>query len=316
VRTTNRYADDVLRGWGARGYTWDASTEVQQQIGRGVSVTGGYYRNWLGNFTVIDNLAVDPADYSPYCITAPVDARLPGGGGYQVCGVYDVAPARFGLVNNFVTEASNYGKQRRASDFFSVSINTRLGSGVQFGGGVDTGRTVTDTCFVIDSQQELLNCRVVTPFKAQTQVKLHGSYPLPGDFVLSAIFQNVSGPSFDANYPATTAEIAPSLGRNLAACGTRAICTATAIVPLIAPQTQFEARRSELDLRLTKLVRMGPKLRLQANFDVYNALNASSMIRVNSTYGPQWRWPFITTRSVGAPILNPRLMQFSGRLTF
>ena len=35
--------------------------------------------------------------------TAPVDARLPGGGGNQICGLYDVTPTLFGQVNNVVT---------------------------------------------------------------------------------------------------------------------------------------------------------------------------------------------------------------------
>ena len=53
---------------------------------------------------------------------------------------------------------------------------------------------------------------------------------------------------------ATNREVAPSLGRNLAACGaaTIATCTATVTVPLVEPQTLFEKRYSQLDLRLTK----------------------------------------------------------------
>ncbi|MBI3265398.1 MAG: hypothetical protein HYZ58_19890, partial [Acidobacteria bacterium] len=167
-----RYADDVLRGFGNRNFSWDFGTEVQQELRPGVSVTGGYYRNWAGNFRVTDNLAVTPADYSPYCITAPVDARLPGGGGYQVCGLYDVVPAKFGRVSNLVRDASYYGKQTRVNDFFGVNFNARVGSGVQLGGGVDTGRSVDDRCFVVDSPQELLYCHVATPFHANTQVKL------------------------------------------------------------------------------------------------------------------------------------------------
>src|SRR4029077_5873933 len=127
-----RFADDVLRGGlnSARGYSWDISTEVQHELRPGVSVTGGYYRNWAGHFRVNDNLAVTPADYSPYCITAPVDARLPGGGGYQVCGLYDINPNKFGQVDNLATQASHFGKQTRVSNFFGASFNARLGGGM------------------------------------------------------------------------------------------------------------------------------------------------------------------------------------------
>lgn len=310
-----RYDDEVLRGYGIRDASWDLTTEIQHQLAPGVSLTGGYYRSWDRNFRVTDNLDIGPSDFSPFCITAPADRRLPGGGGYPVCGLYDVSLAKFGRVSNLVTQASNYGEQTRASDFFGVSFSTRVGSGVQFGGGVDTGRTVADSCFVVDSPQQLLNCHIVTPFLAQTQVKLYGSYPLPGAFTASGTFQSVAGPQYQANYQATNAEIAGSLGRNLSACGTRPVCTATALVPLITPQTEFEARRTQLDLRLSRQFRLGPRLRAQANFDVYNVFNASSILGLNNTYGSQWRVP-VTSIAVGPGVLNARLFQFSGRLSF
>ena len=110
LNVTTRYADDALRGFGARGYNWDFTTEVQHQLSPRVSLTGGYYRNWFGSFLVTDNILVTPADFSPFCITAPNDARLPGGGGYQVCDLYDVSPAKFGQVNSVVTQSDNFGK--------------------------------------------------------------------------------------------------------------------------------------------------------------------------------------------------------------
>ena len=115
-----------------------------------------------------------------------------------MCGLYDVAPAKFGQVNNVVTRASHFGAQSRTSDFAGVTVSGRLGADLQIGGGVDTGRTVTDKCFVVDSPQQLLNCRVATPFAAQTQVKLYGTYQLRGDFMVSATFQNVAGPEIQA----------------------------------------------------------------------------------------------------------------------
>ena len=306
--SATRSAADVLLGFGARGHNWDMSTEVQHQLTPQISLTAGYFRNWFGNFRVTDNLSVTPADYSPYCITAPVDTRLPGGGGYQVCGNYDVSLAQFGQVNNLVTQASNYGKQSQVNDFIAFGLNTRFRSGVRLGGGVDTGRTVTDRCFVIDSPQELQNCHVVVPFAGQTQIKLNGSYPLPYDFVVSGVFQNASGPAITASYAAPNAQIAPTLGRNLAACGTRTPCTATAAIPLIVPGTRFEGRTTRLDLRLTKIVKVGQKVRLQANVDMYNALNNSSVLQNNLNFGSQWLQPQI--------IVDPRLLQFGAQLSF
>jgi hypothetical protein len=269
-------------------------------------VTAGYYRNWYGNFSATDNLEVGPADYSPYCVTAPRDARLPGGGGYQVCGLYDVSPAKFGRVNNLITQASNFGKQTRSSDFLAFTFAARFPR-LQAGGGLDTGRTVTDECFVVDSPQQLLNCRDVNPFRGQTQIKMYATYQLPADIVVSANWQNVSGPPVEADFTVPNSVIAPALGRNLAACGTRVVCSATATVPLMAPFTQFEDRRNQVDLRLTKVVRFG-RLRLQGNFDVFNVFNNAAITVRNNAYGGAWGRP--------QAIVEPRLMQLGGQVTF
>jgi hypothetical protein len=332
-----RYDPAYLRGFGKREYLWDVTAEVQQQLGSRVSLTGSYYRNWSGNFTVTRNLAVTPADFSSYCVTAPVDLRLPNGGGYPICGLYDVSPAKFGQVQNLVTYASNYGNQERVSNFFNISLNTRLGSGIQLGGGVDTGRTVSDSCFVVDSLQQLTYtigtaaapttyCHIVTPFWAQTQIKAFGSYPLPGDFIVSGTFQNTSagplqnvvGPGIDAFYSASNAEIFPTLGRNLGACGASAVCNATATVPLIRPQTMFDGRKNQVDLRLTKVLKLGSRLRLRANADLYNALNASGTYVLNTTYSRtnnKWLQP-ISDANVGGAIMDGRFLQLSGTLSF
>jgi hypothetical protein len=308
VGITTTYADDVIRGFGHRPYNWELSTEIQHQLTPLVTVNGGYYRNWFGNQSVTDNTLVTADDFSPYCVTGPTDARLPGGGGYDVCGLYDVSLAKFGLVNNVVRRASAYGKQSQINQFLTFGINTRLASGVRFGGGIDTGRSVSDNCFVVDSPQQLLNCHTVTPFGAQTQLKFNGSYPLPAGFVVSGIFQNISGPLITAAYAASNTEIAPTLGRNLAACGTRTPCTATATVPLIAPGTMREPRVTRLDLRVTKYISLTQRLRVQGNIDVYNALNSSSILTIGTAYGSRWRQP--------TAIVDPRIVQFSASLSF
>jgi hypothetical protein len=338
---TTHWADDVLRGLGVRNSNWDFDAEVQRQLASGVSMTAGYYRNWYGNFTATDNLLRTPADFDSYCITAPLNANLPGGGGYQVCGLSDVSLAKFTQADNLVTQSSHYGTQQQVNNFFNVSISTHLRSGVQFGGGVDTGRTMTDNCFVVDApgiaaaaltsaqtattvsgistaspttpqKTTTINgkgiCHVVTPFRGQTQLKLNGAVPLPYDFVVSGIYQDISGPNIVAAYSASNQEIASSLGRNLAACGTRVPCTAAATVPLVAPGDLYDHRIRRLDVRFTKLIRLNQRLRMQGNLDIYNVFNGSGVVQVNNAYGPQWRQP--------TEVQDPRILQFSAQILF
>jgi len=305
-----QWSDDVLRGWGARDSNWDLSSEIQHQLLQGLSVTAGYYFNTGGYFRNsatlsknrdTDNTLVVPADFDPFCITAPTNAQLPNGGGYEVCGMYDVKQEKFGQRQDLVALAWNYGDPVYRNHFVNFTMDARLPGGARFGGGVDTGWSLRDTCYTVDSPQELLYCHVVTPFKANTQLKFNGSYPMKWGLVLAGTYQNLAGPTYDANYPATSAEVLPSLGRPLAG-GTRSVS-----VPLVAPNTLFESRTNRLDLRLSKVITFGAT-RLQLNLDAYNALNSSSILSVNSTYDARWRQP--------NSVIDPRLFQVSGQISF
>jgi hypothetical protein len=148
----------------------------------------------------------------------------------------------------------------------------------------------------------------VTPFAGQTQVKGYATLPLPWDFAVSAVFQNISGPTITASYAASNVDIAPVLGRNLAACGARVVCASTATVPLIVPQTLFDDRLSRMDVRVAKRIALTDKVRLQANFNIYNLFNGSASSTLNTTYGPQWLQPSL--------LQDGRMVQFSGMMTF
>ena len=56
---------------------------------------------------------MNPADYDPYCITAPSDPRLPGGGGQRICGLYDLNPSKVGLVDLLRANSGKFGSQYR-----------------------------------------------------------------------------------------------------------------------------------------------------------------------------------------------------------
>ena len=228
-----------------------------------------------------------------------------------------MTPSKFGRVLNVVQQASAFGKQYEHYNGIDVSLNMRYARGGLLTGGVSTGQTVTDNCAVVQPNPQIaLNvgggaasisstdfCHVVLPWSAQTQVKLAASYPLPWwDLQLSGTYQNLPGIPIFANRVYSNSEIAPSLGRDLAAG-----VAGTSTVALMVPNTEFEDRFSQLDLRLTKSIRFG-RARVQAMVDVYNLFNASAVLTENYTYGPSWLRP--------SAILGARLVKFGGQLDF
>jgi len=217
-----------------------------------------------------------------------------------------------------------------------LTANARLPKGVRVGGSVDAGRTISDNCFIVDSPMQLkynagynaiyfngnqavlgvgtvssLNptyCHEDLPLSGNLVIRANGTYPLPYGFAVSANFSNSPGVQDLAVWNAPNSEIAPTLGRNLSSCGTRTVCTATFTVPLVQPGTLYEARRTQLDLRFNKTVRLTRRAQLTGNLGIYNVLNANNVLSVNTTYGAQWLKP---TR-----VMDPRLFQVAARLDF
>jgi hypothetical protein len=297
-----RYDPGVLVGWGSRNYNWEVSAAVQRQIGSIVSATAAYYRRWYGNVTATDNVDVTPADFDPFCITLPNDSRLPGSGTKQ-CGYYNVSVAKFGQVHNYVTLRSedNFGLATEVYNGFDFTMDARLPRGSRLSGGMSLGRVATDTCGVVDSPQESLFCAVTPPF--QPNIKAQGVWATPWYGVqVAAAIQNVPGAPITANYTATNAEVAPSLGRNLSSGA-----NGTVVVPIIQPGTLFEKRQTQLDLRVTKRVSVR-KVRILGSLDAFNLLNLAGIDAVNTNYGPVWLRP---TRIQGS-----RYVKFSAQFDF
>src|SRR5262249_15151554 len=157
----------AVNGWGKRPFNWEFATDIQQQILPRVSVDVGYFRRWFGNFGVTDNLSLTPADFDPYCITAPGNApngvALPNNiSGSQICGLFNVNPAKASVAaSNFVTESSNYGNQIEHFNGVDFSANARLARGINVQGGVSTGRTSTNNCDIVKALPELISTATV-----------------------------------------------------------------------------------------------------------------------------------------------------------
>ena len=111
-----------------------------------------------------------------------------------------------------------------------------------------------------------------------------GRLPLPWDLQTSVIYQNIPGVPFTTTYVASNAEILPSLGRNLGSCRGAATCNGTVTIDLTPPNTLYEPRLQQLDVRLTRNFRLGGTRRLRGNFDVYNIFNASDVLNETNRY--------------------------------
>ncbi len=311
LSSNTHYDPAVLTGFGVRPASWQGSALLQHELRPGLGLLVGYYRTWFVNQRVTKNRAVTPDAYDPFCVTLPNDSRLPNAGS-ALCGFYDIQPAFFGLTDNFVTSASNYGNASEVYNGFDVNVNARFAGGALLSGGVATGRTVTNNCFVVNSPQELRYCEVATPW-SQFQSKVNLVYPLPfWDIRTSLVYQNMPGLAIAANgYVVPNAQIAGSLGRNLGSCRGQVPCTGNvSLSSLFEPNTQFEERLAQLDLRFSKIVRLG-KGRMTANFDIYNLTNSNTILSRNNTYSP-------TSSAWGTPasVLAARLFKFGAQFDF
>jgi hypothetical protein len=278
TRAGTTYDPDVLEGWNLRPSNWQFEAGVQREIMPRVSINASYWRSWMGNFFVTDNRATGPADYDPFSITAPVDSRLPGGGGYQIAGLYDLNPAKFSLPADVLfTSSSDYGDQREIWHGVDLTVNARL-AGAFLTGGTSTQRQSTNNCDVVakvDNPSPLF-CDVSGTFL--TSVKFLASYTVPRIALqLTANVQNLPGQEITANYVAAVAEVQPSLGRPLAG-GARNVT-----VPLIEPRSMYGDRMTRLDLRIGKILRVG-RMRATPSVDLYNMLNVSTVLGQSSSY--------------------------------
>jgi hypothetical protein len=290
---------NVLDGWNVREYSWDLSVGVQQELRPRVSLEVTYVRRSWSNQTVTDNRAYSAADYDRFSLTAPTDPRLPNGGGYRVEGIYELKADRpFGLQDNFLTHAKNYGDGYiETYNGVDVNLNARVRGGLQLQGGFNIGESARNECDVVKVVPESLTafgffrtpeqfCDIASGWK--TSVGGLASYVVPKwDVLLAATFQ--SRPFAGTNFPGIANQsllaqwlvfnnsIIPELGRPMSG-GAQ-----VANVNVVEPGTLYGDRINQVDLRVSKILRFG-NTRTNVGVDIFNLFNTSAAYQYLQTY--------------------------------
>lgn len=276
-----------------RGYNWEYNVAVQHQLMQRVSVTGGFYRRNFYNLDVTDNANVAVTDWTTFGITTPTDPRLPLSG--TPITMYTLNANKVGVATANLRTFSDINTS--VYNGFELSANMRRNKLLLFG-GVTTDRRATTTCDERDNPNTARFCDSTPPFR--TTFKMSGAYQLPFDFQLSGSFLATPGPSINAIYSVTAAIAGrPIIGST--AGGT------SINVNLAEPNTIFLDYKKQLDLRLARNFRFG-RTKLQGFADIFNVMNAGTVLRVNETYGAAWKTPLT--------IMDGRYVRFGMQMSF
>jgi hypothetical protein len=303
----------LLSGWGVRSGDWQWGASVQQEVLPRVAVEVGYQRRWLVNFLVTDNLARSAADHTSFGINVPSDARLPGGGGGVLEGLYNVtAAAAARLNNNFQTLSNDYGDYTTSTNSIYLNLTARPRSGLVLQGGFNMANSGTDYCAVRSAIPEWTVLGAQSPTNPWcdtssgwlTRVTGLGTYTIPKvDVLVAGTFRSDQGVSLAANWAAPNSA---TVGLNRPYAG---VAGTTVTVNLIEPGTLFGDRINQFDMRFAKILRFG-RTRANVGVDLYNVANVAPVLSYNQTFVANGAWLAPTS------VLQPRFVKFSAQIDF
>ena len=328
---------DFVNGWNTREYSWDFSVGLTQEVAPRVSVEVAYIRRSWGNLPATINRAWTPADFDPFVFNVPQDPKLPGGGGYALT-FYDVKPAKFQQIDNFLTFADNVGGAFNKFNGIDFTVNARLRD-VTIQGGTSSGNVVEDSCGVDSAHPEYYifgpwggtggfldtflggigqwpqsSCHRESGW--QTNVKALATYNVPKvDVLFSGTFRSLPYPGNE--FPSVQSQ---SIGGQAVALflGIPGVDSTNLGRPLssgipveflniVEPGAKYGDRLNAIDLRFGKNLRYG-NTRALVSLDVFNLLNSNTTERYQLTYGTTYFNPL--------SIMSARFFKISAQLDF
>ena len=323
TQTTAAIDPKILNGWGVRSNDWQIGASVQQQVLPRVSVEVGYFRRWLNNFTVTDNLALSRGrlhavqHHGAVGSAAAWRRRLRRSTGCTTsCRASSARPA--------TTSRSRTTSAISISSYNGVlfNVSARLGAGVQFQGGINTRqdrpgqlRRARAGAGVDDRRRREPGGEPRQPVLPQ---RSRASSPRPRRLAatpcrrstcsIAGTFRSDQGGVLAANWNAPVALVSAALGRPAAVVGT------TVPINLVAPGQVWGDRVNAFDLRFAKILRFG-RTRYNVGVDIINVTNSDAILTYNQNFNPA-----VTTGSQAwlAPqsVLTPRFFKIGAQIDF
>jgi hypothetical protein len=357
---------NLLAGWGKRRSEWQFGLGIQHELLPRLS--GEVTYNWRKYMNLTDQdtvgrgcdyfLGADPEqcfrdlqafkapNYDFFSVVAPVDPRLPNGGGYVINGIANQS------VQGQLPGLGNVTIIRKELEYTWNGVDTnfvyRGPGGLRVSGGSSTGRSQRDTCFTDGDTPTVkgregsmagaigpfgtqTGCRTNNPF--QTNVRANASYTIPWvDVLLGVVFQSRPGGAIQANWnvPFTGAIWEPGdaqrTGTQFFGGGTAP--TATQQINLLDVGDLYGERLSLWDVNFQKNIRFAGK-RINFGAQIYNIFNSDAATAYNQTFTatrlPNGTWqaddpatPAIETNGWGdiTQITNPRFARVSVAVHF
>jgi hypothetical protein len=321
------YDPDLLHGWNIRPSDWSYGASVQQQIFPNASVEVGYYRRTFTQYTtggtVTDNLSVSPANLGAWNLTAPKDARLPGGGGNIIGPLYNIDPAVFGQSNLLIESTKKVGDDTRVFNGVDATVTIRRIRNFTLSASTSTGKVVNDWCAIRAAVPEgtyagvtgLLNPYCHTESPIQTSFRVLMTYTIPRiDVLVSTVYQDKPNVGTDqlvgipANYTLAAADLASAqvqIGRPLSP-----YAVPNNAVNLVAPGDLYGDRIRQWDLSVKKIIRLGGQ-RLTVGLDMYNLMNNNVTLAFTPTFVPN-----VSGWSAPTMYMNPTIFRLNAEFAF
>jgi hypothetical protein len=277
----------------AREYSWEYSIALQRELRQGIGVTGAWYRRNIRNLATTDNRLRSLDDWTPVNVVSPLNG--------EIITAYNLNVARRGLVDLYDTSVSDPSRRRTDFTGFELSGQARLGNGVNLTAGWTAGRTINVTCDSTDDPNSFRFCdQSVLGMPYRHDFKVAGNYPLPYSFQVSAVLVSYAGNLLGTSPSTRTDAIGSSAPQittstNWVISPSTRDANGTLVIPgmtepsltiaLESPADAFLARFTQLDFGLKRAFRFGSR-EIQADLNLFNALNGNAVLGQNTTFGP------------------------------